>query len=181
MSDLTKYALAEALGGLLEKKRLDDITVTELCAAGGVKRQTFYYHFHDIYELVGWMFDRRTQQLIEESCRDRDWQGALLRLMRAALEDRALMRNTVHSISREQLENYLLRVVESALWGAIRETAGQEGVSEQDARFVLRLLAHGVGGILMDWLDGGMAEDAQQVCDRLSASRASVLRMSASA
>ena len=145
MSDLTKYALAEALGGLLEKKRLDDITVTELCAAGGVKRQTFYYHFHDIYELVGWMFDRRTQQLIEESCRDRDWQGALLRLMRAALEDRALMRNTVHSISREQLENYLLRVVESALWGAIRETAGQEGVSEQDARFVLRLLAHGVG------------------------------------
>lgn len=167
MSDLTKYALAEALGGLLEKKRLDDITVTELCAAGGVKRQTFYYHFHDIYELVGWMFDRRTQQLIEESCRDRDWQGALLRLMHAALEDRALMRNTVHSISREQLERYMLRVVEYAMWGYIESTARREGVSEQDVRFVLRLLAHGVGGILMDWLDGGMAEDAQQVCDRL--------------
>lgn len=167
MSDLTKYALAEALRELLERKRLDDITVTELCTAGGVKRQTFYYHFHDIYELVGWMFDRRTQRVIEESRRDHDWRGALLRLMRTAREESALMLNTVHSVSREQLEKYLLRVVEFALWGRIREAAQREGVPEEDAKFVLRLLEHGVGGILMDWLDEGMAGDAQQVCDRL--------------
>ena len=165
MSDVTKYALAAALGGLLEKRRLDDITVTELCAASGVGRQTFYYHFHDIYELVGWMFDQRTRRILEES--RRDWRDALLRLMRAALKDQALMRNTVHSLSREQLERYLLRVVETALWEELREAAAREGAAEQDARFVLRLVAHGVSGILMDWLDGGMAEDAQTVCDRL--------------
>ncbi|MGN1249818.1 MAG: TetR-like C-terminal domain-containing protein [Candidatus Spyradocola sp.] len=167
MSEVTKYALAAALGGLLEKRRLDDVTVTELCAASGVGRQTFYYHFHDIYELVGWMFDQRTRRIIEESRRDRDWRSALLRLMHAALEDRSLMLNTVHSLSREQLERYVLRVVETALWEELRTAAAQEGVAERDARFVLRLLAHGVGGILMDWLDGGMAENAQAVCDRL--------------
>ena len=45
----TKLALANALKKLLQKKFLDDITVKELVEECEVNRQTFYYHFQDIY------------------------------------------------------------------------------------------------------------------------------------
>ena len=49
MSLTTKRALAESLKKLLSKKNLDKITVKDIVTDCGVNRQTFYYHFHDIY------------------------------------------------------------------------------------------------------------------------------------
>ena len=56
MAIATKKLLADGLKELLEKKTLDKITVKELVATCGVNRQTFYYNFQDIYELLEWIF-----------------------------------------------------------------------------------------------------------------------------
>ena len=47
-----KHDLAEALCQLLETKTLEKITVKDIVARCGVNRQTFYYHFHDVYDLM---------------------------------------------------------------------------------------------------------------------------------
>ena len=52
MAIATKKLLADGLKELLGKKTLDKITVKELVTACGVNRQTFYYNFQDIYELL---------------------------------------------------------------------------------------------------------------------------------
>ncbi|WP_350348926.1 TetR/AcrR family transcriptional regulator [Agromyces sp. G08B096] len=44
----TRAALGEALVRLLERKRLDDISVAELCREAGVHRTTFYGHFDSV-------------------------------------------------------------------------------------------------------------------------------------
>ena len=54
MAKNTKLSLSTALLELLEAKPLDKITVTELVKKCGVNRQTFYYNFRDIYDLVEW-------------------------------------------------------------------------------------------------------------------------------
>ena len=56
MSDLTKRALAEALKNRLSKTTLKNITIKDLTDDCGLNRQTFYYHFSDIYELMEWIF-----------------------------------------------------------------------------------------------------------------------------
>lgn len=56
MSQITKRALAASLKKLLAEKALDRITVTDLTEDCGVNRQTFYYHFRDIYDLVEWIY-----------------------------------------------------------------------------------------------------------------------------
>ena len=42
---LTKKLLQEGLLRLLETKRLDKISVTELCREAGINRATFYNHY----------------------------------------------------------------------------------------------------------------------------------------
>ena len=51
MPKSTKNQIMNALAELLQTKRLDDITVTELVEQCGLSRQAFYYHFSDLYAL----------------------------------------------------------------------------------------------------------------------------------
>ena len=56
MSEITKKALAETLKKLLSKNKLNKITIKEITEDCGVNRQTFYYHFKDIYDLLEWIY-----------------------------------------------------------------------------------------------------------------------------
>ena len=47
-----KAKIGETLSQLLCRKPLDKITVKELVDTCGISRQTFYYHFQDIYEVI---------------------------------------------------------------------------------------------------------------------------------
>lgn len=62
MTNLTKRAMADALKKLLQKRKLEHITVQDVADEANVSRKTFYYHFHDIYDLVEW--------LLLEECRE---------------------------------------------------------------------------------------------------------------
>ena len=52
----TEYRLAEALKDMMAEVPLDSISVTTLAKKCHVNRQTFYYHFHDIYDLLTLVF-----------------------------------------------------------------------------------------------------------------------------
>ena len=44
--------MADALKALLEQKPLHNIAVNDIAERCGVTRQTFYYHFEDVYDLL---------------------------------------------------------------------------------------------------------------------------------
>ena len=48
----TKQAIAAAFAQLSQKKPVDKITVKDFVEHCGISRQTFYYHFADIAELM---------------------------------------------------------------------------------------------------------------------------------
>lgn len=52
----TEYKLMEELKIMMSEISLDDISVSALAKRCDVKRQTFYYHFHDIYDLLTLVF-----------------------------------------------------------------------------------------------------------------------------
>ena len=62
----TKKMMAEALISLMKTKPIDKITVRDITSKCDVNRQTFYYLFHDIFQLAEWMFKEQTNALIGE-------------------------------------------------------------------------------------------------------------------
>lgn len=67
MSEITKKALATSLKKLVSKKELSKITVVDITKDCGVNRQTFYYHFKDINDLMEWIYTNEVIQEIEEN------------------------------------------------------------------------------------------------------------------
>ena len=61
----TKKLIRESFFKLLGvKKDIDDVTVSEIIKIAGTSRQTFYYHFQDIYDLLTWIIEIGFEELI---------------------------------------------------------------------------------------------------------------------
>ena len=81
MSLTTKRALADSLKKLLTKRSLDKITVKDIVEDCGVNRQTFYYHFHDIYDLMEWTFQNKAEELLNGTADYNDWRTGVRSLI----------------------------------------------------------------------------------------------------
>lgn len=77
----TKCELNSALKELLRQKPLDQIRVRELTELCGIRRQSFYYHFTDIYELFSWSVQQEQEMLCRRQDNCLTWQQALLDLL----------------------------------------------------------------------------------------------------
>lgn len=58
LKNQTKLLFAQELEQMLKVMPMEKIRIVDLCKRCGTITQTFYYHFHDKYELVAWIFGR---------------------------------------------------------------------------------------------------------------------------
>lgn len=81
MKEFTKAAIADTFMELLQEHTIDHITVKDLAEKCGINRQTFYYHFADIYDLMEWTLDNELKKFLERYDKtDADWKEQLQQL-----------------------------------------------------------------------------------------------------
>lgn len=81
----TKAAIREAFIALLEKKRIEEITVTELAREANIERKTFYLHYNNINDIVE-EIEQVVVDMIDEATADvpvnsREYFAQLTRIM----------------------------------------------------------------------------------------------------
>ena len=64
MSGFTKDIIARTLIELLDEKPMSKVTVKDIVERCGVNRNTFYYHFHDIPEVVEYVLKRKWDEIL---------------------------------------------------------------------------------------------------------------------
>lgn len=167
MSQTTKRALAASLKKLLAEKPLDKITVTDIAEDCQVNRQTFYYHFQDIYDLVEWIYTGEATAAIDGKKTYDTWQEGFLRIFQYLQDNRAFALRTYHSLSREHLERYLYGETYGLLIGVVEEKAAGLPVRDEDKAFIAHFYKYGFVGLVLDWMGGGMKEAPRSIIDRL--------------
>ena len=162
MTQMTKQALADSLKRLLTKQRLEKITVTELVDDCGVNRQTFYYHFHDIYDLIDWMLQEEAERILSKEDFG-DWLAGLERIMEWLVENRVVVLNVYHSIRHETLSDYIRRVIYPYTEQIVRREAAEiKTAQEEDIAFVTDMITVAATGYLMDWIRRKLKKDGTQ-------------------
>ena len=153
---LTQKALAESLKKLLNRKTLNKITVSDITNDCGVNRQTFYYHFHDVYELVDWIFAEEMKRYAQEGFTPDNWRDVMTRLMDNFLEERHFIINVYNFLNRKELEKYMRVFVKPAVTDIVNEIARNYDVSAEDIDFLTSTLTASLTGIVAEWIGGGM-------------------------
>lgn len=168
MSNITKIALADSLKKLLHVKTLDKITVKDIVEDCGVNRQTFYYHFHDIYDLLGWFFIKEAEKIVGNKKTYTTWHQGFLEAFKYVNNDKKLIINAYNSIGREYLENYLYRIVYGLLKDIVEEKAQGMNVSEEDKKFVADFYKYAFVGLSLEWIRMGMNDEPEYIIGKLS-------------
>ena len=160
MSVLTERALAASLRKLLEKKTLDKITVKDITDDCGVNRQTFYYHFHDVYDLVGWIFTEEAKKYLSEDIDGSNWKANVRKITQRLIIDKNFVMNIFFSVNRRQLEKFMQNLVRPAFFTLSEEIIEENNIKieKEDYDFVVDLYTFGLVGILTEWLADGMKE-----------------------
>jgi len=171
MSLTTKRALADSFEKLLSRRGFDKITVKDIVEDCGVNRQTFYYHFHDIYDLIEWIFQDAADHISpEKRADDGDWTAGIQTLLKFLEDNRMLILNAYNSINHEVVSNYIKRAIRPYAMGIVRMQADamDTPVSEESIQFVAEIMTLGATGLISEWIGQQMQnkKDMAQKVDR---------------
>lgn len=169
MSNTTKQALEASLKKVMLQKPLDKITISDITSDCGISRMAFYYHFKDIYDLVEWSCLEDAKRALQGKKTYDTWQEGILQIFEAVLENKPFILNAYHSVSREQIENYLFHLTYDLLKAVVEEkTAGMQ-IREEQKEFIANFYKYSFVGIMLDWIKQGMKEDYSEIVDNMGA------------
>ncbi len=168
MSEITKKALAASLKKLLSKKELAKITISNITDDCGVNRQTFYYHFKDVYDLLEWIYLNEVIQSMNGKDTYDNWQQVFLSIFEYILANKEFVKNTYNSISRDYFLKFIYKQTTISLMNVINEQAKDINVSNEDKKFIANFYKYGFVGIVQEWIEDGMKEKPRDIIKKLN-------------
>lgn len=167
-SQITKRALASSLKLLLLQKPLNKITINDIAEKCGVSRMTFYYHFKDVYDLVEWTCEEDVARALDGKKTYDTWQAGFLNIFRAVEDNKPFVLSVYRSVGRDRVEQYLNPLVHNLILDVVEEKSSGMAISESDKKFIAKFYEYAFIGIMLEWIDNGMKEDAAAIVERTS-------------
>lgn len=168
MSTITKRALAQSLKKIAGKKEINKITITDITDKCGLNRQTFYYHFKDIYDLLEWIYMNEVIEKIEKSKIDENWQQGFLYVFDYIIKNKRFIYNTYNSISKDAFVKFMYKQTDILFSNVIESKASGKNISEADKKFVSDFYKFAFVGLIQDWIVKRMKEEPKDIIDKLS-------------
>ena len=154
-SNITKKALAQSLKELGATKILDKITVADITNHCGVNRQTFYYHFQDIPDLICYMMEQGSKELLENCLAQPTLEDKIRYLLSVALNAHPLIQRTISTSYQSELEPLLLEQFYSFFDQLTNESASSSLVSDSltasQRKLLLRYHSLAFLGLVRTW------------------------------
>lgn len=161
-----KMQLASALVKRLRDTALDRITVTEISADCGVNRQTFYYHFNDIYDLLSWYCRTEMEQRTRISDESVTWKESMLIMLDYIEKNKELMASLLNSVGHNGLRRIFIDGIERITLKA----AGAYSLEKTDDGFFdffIKFYAGAAGLTLENYIQGEIKMPPEQLAEYL--------------
>ena len=169
MSSLTtKKAIGYTFKDLLKEKAFNKITVNDIASKCDINRQTFYYHFQDIRDLVEWICTFEVDSILNKNSNVEKWEDKFLLIFKIMEEEKIFVKNIYHSVSVEVLRNNLYRLVYPIIYSEIIEKSKGKNLREEDKKFITNFYKYAFVSIVLDWIDKGMIENPELIVLKVS-------------
>lgn len=164
----TKKLIFDTFIKLLEKKPFDRITVKDIVEECDINRNTFYYYYSDIYDLLEEVFMKELNELVEAHKEGKSWATAFIKIAYVAYDHKKIINNICASRSYEYLENYMYKVCNNIMIDIVQFMARGMDISEEDIEFIASFYEYAYVGIISEWFRTGMREEPLELASRFS-------------
>lgn len=178
MTDATKQALANSLRTLLYSKPLEKITVGEVSAGAGVNRQTFYYHFDNIIDLLLYASKVIGVAVVAESSFGSDFESDFAHLLTYFKDNKVTLNHIDPVLNKEAAEALFDGITHDFVYYYSEKASAGLGSSPKEIEEVTRFYGHAIKGVLYDYWKGDFTSNTQDIAHRTSLLMAGSLRNS---
>lgn len=169
-SEQTKQTLAMALLELMSEIPFNKITVTKLAARAGVDRQTFYYHFETMDDLVAYLCQEQLVSLRDCVAGCKSAQEVFVAVVMEIDKNRAVLSRLLHDVGRQELRDLFHDQAKEVLLEQARGMVARRGVavSDGDVVFAVEYCLLASASVVVEWLSGAIECTGAALAVRLS-------------
>ncbi|GFP76066.1 TetR/AcrR family transcriptional regulator [Clostridium fungisolvens] len=166
-SYMTKQLMADSLKKLMEKIPFSKISIQNIVDGCGITRQAFYYHFQDVYELLGWIYNNEAIYYLEQHKTYENWKEGYLEAFRYIEKNKAFCMNTLHSIGRDHLERFLFANTSNSLKQIVDEISEGTKISEEYKKFIVDFYTPALISLVAKWMEENMKEKPEYIIEKI--------------
>lgn len=169
MQQFTKKEIKSSMLRLLQSKPIDSIKVKDIIDDIGISRNTFYYHYHDIYDVLKDIFDDTMAEFNKPKPERFDWEKAFQKMSENSLIKKSIITNIFKSKYSDNIKNYVTNVVGEAVYKRIKaELAAQNKVvDDYDLKIFTTFYKHAITGTFFEWVHNGMKVPPKDFLEKL--------------
>lgn len=145
-----KSMIAGAFMEVSKTKSVDKITVKDLVETCHISRQTFYYHFQDILEVIEWSVQQTFQEILADRTNPDFPENTLRTFIETSSEADMLLQKLLRSQRREQIEKIFVNAVRSYLQEMFVRQELKPDLPLADAKVILDFCTFGMVGLMLE-------------------------------
>ncbi len=161
MASLTRKVIMESLMKLLDERPLNRISVKDIVEDCGINRNTFYYHFQGLPELVEAIVQDEAERVMRTYHGVSSLEECIDAVMKLCVEHRRAILHIYNSDNRDIYERHLLEICGYVAGAFVDNLAGDAAIPADDREIIVQSYRCELFGHIVDWLDKGMNYDLQ--------------------
>lgn len=155
----TKELIYETFIALLGQKPFDRITIKDIVETCNINRNTFYYYYSDIYDLLEEVFVKELDVLVQAHKKGSSWVLAFIKVAGTAYTHKKIVNNICSSRSYDYLENYMYKACKHIMIDAVQFEAKGMDIPADDIDFIASFYEYAMVGVISEWFRTGMREE----------------------
>ena len=145
----TEYKFAEALKTMMSEMPLDSISVTLLSKKCKLKRQTFYYHFHDIFDLLTLVF---LNEKIEGIDKAETFEDLIKCIFNYYSSNSVFIEATLNSAGKDLIQEFLNNSCYQRIYKFLGTIPDCKKITPNDRKLIARFYSLGISNSVVYYL-----------------------------
>ncbi len=160
MSAKLRNSIQESFLNLALRKPVDRITVKEIVKDCDINRNSFYYHFEDLPDLIEKVVEERIFNIDQVTAPDKSIEDCSFSIVQAIVNNQELIRNIYNSKSRALFERKLFVVTGKLVRQYLDNNVFPSyDISRSDREVLIRLYRNMLAGYILEWLNASPKDD----------------------
>lgn len=165
MANHTQNLILETFANMLEQMPFEKITVTALIRECNIGRNTFYYHYEDIYALLDDTLSRSIGKY-ENAVQNEDWKSVMKDLLYFCRDNRNKVYHIYNSLSRDRLAHYAFARTDKAIAAYIKNLTEAGNVDPGRIETAAEVVRYSIYGYFLRFLWNDMKDDIEESVDQ---------------
>jgi probable dihydroxyacetone kinase regulator len=171
----TKSLLAQSLLELSKTMAVEKITITDITERCSLRRESFYYHFYDKYQLIRWMCEQNFTKTLNQSIGKEPWNLITSRFLQSVRLHREFYQSVLTDTNMNNLRSSIVGEGAKVMSAFVSDKSGKK--LSYDMKFHIYFHCYGAVNMICDWIKDGMVEEEEQISRLITVSMPEALKV----